>query len=105
MHLGWHARRFAPEQQDVVAPIAVVEIGEGAAGGEKHEAMAVASLLRFEVPPRSVPDDRDGIEIVHPGAAEGAVGGGKAGRPDEVRFDADAAHSRRIVPVFCGMSG
>jgi hypothetical protein len=52
-----------------------------------------------------VPDDRDGIEIVHPGAAEGAVGGGKAGRPDEVRFDADAAHSRRIVPVFCGMSG
>ena len=45
------------------------------------------------MPPGPVPDDRDRIEIVHPGAAEGAVGGGKASRPDEVRFDAEAGRA------------
>ena len=42
-----------------------------------------------EVIPCGVPHDCHGVEIVHSGSAEGAVGGRKTGRPDNVRFDAE----------------
>src|SRR5208282_3353940 len=40
--------------------------------------------------PRSVPRNRDGVEVVHPGAAEGAVGDGETGRLDDIGLDAEA---------------
>ena len=39
---------------------------------------------------RAVADDGDLVEIVHAGAPEGAIGDRKAGRFDDVRFDAQA---------------
>ena len=47
----------------------------------------------------------DPIEIIHAGAAEGAVGHREAGRLDDMRPTPRQAHSRKIVPVFWGMSG
>ena len=35
-------------------------------------------------------DHRDGVEVVHPGAAEGAVAGREAGRLDDVHIEAEA---------------
>lgn len=35
-------------------------------------------------------DQRDRVEIIHPGAAKGAVGEGKARRRDQMRLDAEA---------------
>ena len=37
-----------------------------------------------------MPHERDGIEIVDAGAAEGAIGGGEPGRLDNMRLDAEA---------------
>ena len=52
-----------------------------------------------------VAHERHLVEVVHPGAAEGAVRGREAGRLDDVGLDPEAGARRRIVPVFCGMSG
>jgi hypothetical protein len=53
--------------------------------------MALFPPPSVEFKPRTMPDDRCRIEIVHPGAAEGAVAGGEAGRADDVRPDAAAS--------------
>src|SRR5580700_7661556 len=44
----------------------------------------------FKIAPRAVPHDRHGIEIVHAGTAEGAVGGRESGRLDDVGLDSEA---------------
>jgi len=47
-----------------------------------------------------MPHDHDSIEIVHPGAAEGAVGGREAGRLDDRGVDPETgagAHHRSCV--------
>ena len=80
---------FAAEQHDVVGPEGVIEIGKAGVGGEQHEPTAIRAPIR-EGLPASVTHDRDLIEIVHAGTAEGAVGGRKAGRLDNVRLDAEA---------------
>ena len=87
-------------------PIGVVEIGRVAARGEQDEPQRLRSAASPRTPANEAwRDERDLIEVVHAGAAEGAVGDGKAGRLDDMRLDAEAGASRRIVPVFCGMSG
>jgi hypothetical protein len=45
------------------------------------------------------------IEVVHPGAAERPVGGGKAGRLDDVRFDAEAGGEAKDGPGVLGNVG
>src|SRR5262245_58385674 len=45
------------------------------------------------------------IEVVHPGAAERSVGGGKAGRLDDVRFDTEAGGEAKDGPGVLGNVG
>jgi hypothetical protein len=45
------------------------------------------------------------IEVVHPGAAERPVGGGKAGGLDDVRFDAEAGGEAKDSPGVLGNVG
>ena len=45
------------------------------------------------------------VEVVHAGAAEGAVGDREAGGSMICASTPRQAQSRRIVPVFCGISG
>ena len=52
------------------------------------QAVALGAPPGFELAPGAVAHDGDGIKIIHPGAAEGAVGGRKSGRLDDVRLDA-----------------
>ncbi len=84
------ARRFAPEQEDVIRSESEVEIGQGRRGGEQHDTAALRLPPRLEIQPRGVPSDCHGIEIVHSGTAEGAIGGREPGRLDYMRLDAEA---------------
>ena len=59
-------------------------------GGEQHQAPAIRLAPVRERLPARVTHDRHLVEVVHAGAAEGAVGGRKAGRLDNVRLDAEA---------------
>ena len=52
-----------------------------------------------------VAHDRHLIEIVHAGAAEGAVGGREARRLDDVRFDAEAGGKPQDGPGVLGDIG
>ena len=52
----------------------------------------------------AVSHDGDGIEIVHAGTAESAIGRRKSSGPDNMRLDSEAGTEARIVPVFCGIS-
>ena len=85
MHLVGNAGGLAAEQENVVRLKAVIEIGQCRLGREQYEATVSAAPPSLEFAPRRMPHDVDGIEIVHPGAAEGPVGGRKAGRFDNVR--------------------
>ena len=80
-----HAGGFAAEQQDIVGREAVIEIRDGRTGRKQHETMVIFAAARRRIPAMRVPDDRHGIEIVHSGAAEGAVGDREPGRLDDMR--------------------
>ena len=90
MHRLRHPHGFAAEQQDVAGPIGVIEVGHGRSGGEQDEAQAMLPPPGLENAPGDVAVERDLVEIVHAGAAEGAVGGGKPGRLDDMGLDAKA---------------
>lgn len=51
VHLFRHAGGFAAEQQHVVRPVAVIEIGQRRGGGEQQETMALVASPGLEVVP------------------------------------------------------
>jgi hypothetical protein len=51
VHLFRHAGGFAAEQQHVVRPVAVIEIGQRRGGGEQQETMVLVASPRLEVVP------------------------------------------------------
>ena len=65
---------------------AVVEIGRCRLGREKNQPQVLLPPPLLEIPEAFVPDDADLVEIIHPGAAEGAVGDRKAGGLDNMRL-------------------
>src|SRR5262249_8134838 len=85
-----HARRFAAEQEHVVRPVCVVVIRECGARREQDQPTSDAPTPSFERIPVGVAHERHLVEIVHAGAAEGAVGGRKTGRLDDVSLDGEA---------------
>ena len=85
-----NAGALAAEQQDVVAGEAVIEVAVLAARREQQEAQRALAPPRFERVPAEVAHEPHVVEIVHAGATERAVAGGKARRFDDVRFDAEA---------------
>jgi hypothetical protein len=58
--------------------------------GEKNQTTGFAPPPGFEILPRSVAGDCYRLEVIHSGAAEGAVGGRKTRRLDDVRLDPKA---------------
>ena len=75
---------------DVARLVAVVEIGGRRAGREQHEAPALVCAPLREGVPGGVPLELHCIEIVHSGAAEGAIAGREPRRFDQVGFDGQA---------------
>ena len=90
MEVGRHPRRFAAEHQDVARLVAVVEIGGARGGGEQQEAQAFGLAPLGEGLPGGVSRELHRVEIVHSGAAEGAVAGRKPRRLDQMGLDAQA---------------
>ena len=64
--------------------------GRGRARREQHQLEVRAAPPLLERRPGGVPRQRHPIEVVHSGAAEGAVGDRKARRLDDVRRDPEA---------------
>jgi len=87
---GDDAGRLAAEQEDVVRPVAIVEIAGRRGGREQNEAVSLPVAPTVEIAPGEMAHDLDGIEVVHPGAAEGAVGCRESGRLDDMGLDAEA---------------
>ena len=81
---------FAAEQEDVVAAEPVVEIGRRRRVVNRTRRSRAPAPPGLERVPGDVPGQVDLVEIVHAGAAEGAVGDRKAGRLDQVRLDPEA---------------
>ena len=81
---------FAAEQQDVAVREPVIEIGDRRLGREHHQPQPFLSTPLLKIVPAFVPDDADLVEIVHSGAAEGAVGDRKARRFHDMRLQAEA---------------
>src|SRR5215472_16112516 len=98
MHLLGHAGRFSAEQQDVAAPERVRQIGAVRACGEENEPRAGAAAPRFERLPAGVTDKLDLVEVIHAGAAERTVAGGKARGLDDVRLEAEAGGETKNRP-------
>ena len=80
---------LAAEQEDVVRLVAIVEIGKVRRGGEQNEPVSGPAAPVGKIAEGPVTYDGNGIQIVHAGAAEGPVGGGKAGGFDDVGLDAE----------------
>src|SRR5438874_1509080 len=85
-----HARGFPAEQQHVLRSERVLDIGHGPARGEENEPEVLSAPPRVERIPGDVPHQRDLLEIIHAGAAEGAIRHRKSRRFDDVRFDSEA---------------
>jgi hypothetical protein len=100
-----HARAFAPKQDQVVRGKSEFGIGDGAVCGEQDQPTSALRPPGGEILPRSVSREADEREVVHAGAPERPVREIEPCRLDDVRLDVEQAHSRRIVPAFCGMSG
>src|SRR5262249_34455997 len=79
-----------PKQQHVAGPERMREIRAAPTRGEENEPCAGAGAPRFERFPAGVTHDLDLIEVIHAGAAERAVAGGKARGLDDVRLEAEA---------------
>jgi len=90
MEVGRHPRRFAAEQEDVARLVAVVEVGGARLGREQHETQAFGLAPLGEGLPGGVSRELHRVEIVHSGAAEGAVAGRKPRRLDQMGLDAQA---------------
>lgn len=98
VNLVGHAGGFAPEHQDIVRVEAMREVGRIAVGGEQDEAQTRGPTPILETLPRGMPGERDPIEIVHAGAAEGPVGGRKAGRLDDMGVEPKAGREPQNGP-------
>ena len=77
-----------PKQQHLVAGIGMVEVGPLGGSGQQYQGQPLLPPPGVELAKGAVPHDRHPVEIIHPGAAEGAVGHRKAGRFDDMRLDA-----------------
>ncbi len=84
------AGRFAAEQQHVLVLEGVIEIRGAGAGGEEDEANALAFSPCLEGAPIGMAHHGNLMEVIHSGAAEGAVGGWEAGGLDDMRLDPKA---------------
>src|SRR5262249_16011193 len=87
-------------QQHVAAPERVCQIGVVRARGEENEPRAGADAPRLERLPAGVTDELDLIEVIHAGAAERTVAGGKACGLDDVRLEAEAGGETKNRPRF-----
>ena len=85
-----HAGAFAAEQQYLVVGKGVVEVAALSRGGQQHQLEPRGAPPVLESRKRAVAGEGDPVEIVHAGAAEGAVGHREAGRLDDMRFDPQA---------------
>src|SRR5262249_40418815 len=93
---------FGAEQQDVPALESMIEIWRVGTRGEQNQPrlrLASPSLERRET---RVASDPHLVEIVHAGAAKGAVRGRKAGRLDDVHPDAEAGREPQDRPGILG---
>src|SRR5690242_15434703 len=68
----------------------MIEIRRGRPRGEQDEPQPPAAPPGFERRPGGVPGEVDLIEIVHAGAAEGAVAHRETGRLDQMRLQPQA---------------
>src|SRR5262249_17762836 len=84
------AGALAAEQKDVVVFKSMFEIAALRPRREQYEPQRALAPPLFERGPGQVAHERHLVEIVHAGAAERAVAGGKARRLDDVRLEAEA---------------
>src|SRR5262245_9192138 len=87
MHGGWNAGGFTAEEENIVRAIGMVEVAEACPGREQDQAALGLTAPALECRPVGVPHDLDLIQVIHAGPSEGAVGGRKSGRLDDVRLD------------------
>jgi hypothetical protein len=90
MHMVGDPGGLAAEQQDVIVPKRVLQVGDATAGGEQDQPGTLGLAPGLEIVPAAMANDRHLIEIVHSRAAEGAVGDRKAGWLDNMRLGAQA---------------
>src|SRR3954471_1761387 len=75
------------------------------ARGEQDQPCGGGAAPRLERLPALMAHDVHLIEIVHAGPPEGAVGGGKARRFDDMRFDAETGGQTKNGPRVLGNIG
>ena len=84
VHRVRHARRFAPEQQNVVGAEGEAGVGFGRTGRQQQQA-AIASLSpRIEGGEIDMPGERGEFKVIHAGAAQVPVRQVETGRLDDV---------------------
>lgn len=79
-----HAGALAAEQQGVARCVVEGGVRDGGAAGQQHDAAAPSTAIGLELLPAGVAGDRDMIEVVEPGPAQGAVGHVESGGRDDV---------------------
>ena len=97
LQTGWSRRtdpaafaNVAAEQQNVASMEGMVEIGRAGLRGQQDQPRMLLPPPALERVEARVTHERDLIEIIHPGAAEGAVRGRKPRRLDDMRLDPEA---------------
>ena len=83
----------------------MVEVAAFGGGRQQHQSQPLAPPPVLEGVKRAVPGDGNGVEVVHAGAAEGAVGDRKAGRLDDMGLDAQAGAEPQNRPGILGNVG
>src|SRR5262245_45087632 len=105
VHLRRHAGGFTPEHEHVAGRVGMLEIRALGLRGEQDQPRAGLAPPALEGRPRGVPHERDAVEVIHAGAAKGAIGRGKAGRLDDVRLHAQAGTQAQNRPGVLGDVG
>ncbi len=92
---GWRAGGFPAEKDDVMRREGEVRIGAIGLRGREHQAMRRCAPPCVEGRKARMARDLDLVEIIHAGAAKGAVGDRKARRLDDVERKAETGREPR----------
>src|SRR5581483_5137402 len=99
MDLVGNAGGLTPEQQDIARTEGMIEIGNRCPCRKKHDPQAFLPPPLVEAFPAGMADDGHPVQVVHAGAAEGAVGNREAGRFDDMRLDTQASAEPQNRPA------